>query len=671
MFVNKSLAVLLFTIIVVLTSSLSFSLVSYYYTDNTFTRYVHDISINRDFFEVLGQKYNIFGIPWIPFNRNLNFLSYLNYDLKSYDGYLLYLFTLRICELIPYLLFIIYFSKKYFSFTHIIIFLLFIYQFNVFDHQSYVNFPIIIFNVGIGLCLLFQKNKKIFVTIFFISNFWSYFVNPSYFIVTCLGPFLVLICILLYEKKYKLLTLSILVNLPFTLMYVGISLGTARFALGNLVTSEVYSSYNFNIFNSKLHILTLLLMCIYLIFFYKTNIKRFFTKELLIFLGITFLTIVLSLLKKYKLLLNGLPHFSYIDYSLQYFYLSVFSCFFSKTNLKEKYFFNLLFISLIIFKIYQHRSLLTDYTNIVNKNSLAIENTKLIKRYFWQVNEKFKFESKYKNKAIVLELGNADSEFVKYICNGKVFVNRCNNETLLMYNNILKHSFVWHEFQDNKLMVNLGHSLMLGINTSAFNYMEINENTRISKNSVPKISHNSPIYINFNFDYILSDKILNYEVEEIINYDVFNLYIYKYPKKKNFKILNIKRINSLKDYKKNSFKFANNLFVSDNYKKLKSSKLKYFCNFEYIFDESKYSQYLINFNANENCFFVFPIPFSRTNDFYINNNKIETIKAQYYFHGGLFKNGDLITYKKKNLILYSWYSFLDFLEFRRNNRYYD
>ena len=112
-FLNYKNLIIIFTFsIIILTSSLYFSLITYYYADNLFTRFVHDISSDRNFFEILIQKYNIYGLPFIPFNPNLNILSYFNYDLKSPTGYLVYFFLLRVLELSTFLLYIYYFTKK-------------------------------------------------------------------------------------------------------------------------------------------------------------------------------------------------------------------------------------------------------------------------------------------------------------------------------------------------------------------------------------------------------------------------------------------------------------------------------------------------------------------------------------------------------------------------------
>ena len=62
-------------------------------------KYIHEYSANKGFFDVLIQKYNVYGIPIIPVNPNLNFLSTMNYQLSNGEDYVSYLFILRLIEL--------------------------------------------------------------------------------------------------------------------------------------------------------------------------------------------------------------------------------------------------------------------------------------------------------------------------------------------------------------------------------------------------------------------------------------------------------------------------------------------------------------------------------------------------------------------------------------------
>ena len=166
-------------------------------------KYIHEYSANKGFFDVLIQKYNVYGIPIIPVNPNLNFLSTMNYQLSNGEDYVSYLFILRLIELKIFFLYLFYFSKDFKkSFFGIFVFILYIFQFNIFDHQSYINFPILIFNLGVVLSLYFRYNKLYLFFIFLLTNFWAFLVNPTYFFTSCFGPYLFFIIYLLYKKEY-------------------------------------------------------------------------------------------------------------------------------------------------------------------------------------------------------------------------------------------------------------------------------------------------------------------------------------------------------------------------------------------------------------------------------------------------------------------------------------
>jgi len=240
---------------------LNSSLITYYYSDHIFMEILHNLSSNKKISEILINKFNIFGIPFIPINPKLNFLSDLNYNLNSQYGYLLYLTIFRIIEFITYYLMVNYFlGKRPNLLISSLVFLIFVYHFNVFDHQSYVNFPIIIFNLTIIISLYLKQNLKLYSVVFLLGNFWSYLINPSYFFIIVFGPFLFFLIFLIFNKEYKKIFLSLLINIPFTLHYIGLTSGTARFALSKLIKNETDFFYNFNIYNSKLFIIFLLLI---------------------------------------------------------------------------------------------------------------------------------------------------------------------------------------------------------------------------------------------------------------------------------------------------------------------------------------------------------------------------------------------------------------------------
>ena len=104
--------VLIFLIIAVIINTYSSSLTTYFYSDNLYIGYLHEINKDKTFLDLLNQKFNIFKIPIIPFNSDLNFLSSLNYENfnKPYR-YVAYVFALRFLEIITFLIIFFYFSK--------------------------------------------------------------------------------------------------------------------------------------------------------------------------------------------------------------------------------------------------------------------------------------------------------------------------------------------------------------------------------------------------------------------------------------------------------------------------------------------------------------------------------------------------------------------------------
>ena len=110
-----SIIVILIFIPTILVSNYYFSEITYFYGDNLLINYIHNLSKEKNFFEVIVNAFNINGIAITPHTPILNFLSELNYNLNSQKDYLIYLSCLRILECLSIFSFIIYFfdKKKY------------------------------------------------------------------------------------------------------------------------------------------------------------------------------------------------------------------------------------------------------------------------------------------------------------------------------------------------------------------------------------------------------------------------------------------------------------------------------------------------------------------------------------------------------------------------------
>ena len=153
----------LFTIFI---SNYYFSNITYFYGDHLLIEFIHNFSKGKNIFDIIVNPYSLHGIPFTPHNPSLNFLAEFNYNLSSRNDYLLYLALLRILEIFTIFIFVYYFFNKKIDLTNIlfvlILFLLFLNTFSIFDHQSYINLPIIIINLSLGISLFFTKKKTNF-----------------------------------------------------------------------------------------------------------------------------------------------------------------------------------------------------------------------------------------------------------------------------------------------------------------------------------------------------------------------------------------------------------------------------------------------------------------------------------------------------------------------------
>ena len=108
---------------------------------------IDNLSINKSILEVLSNSQNLNGITLTILNPYLNPLSFLNYNLKSIFDYYVYIFFFRFLEISVIVLHAKFFIKK-FQFTDIVgiifVYIIFLANTSGFDHQSYINFPIII-----------------------------------------------------------------------------------------------------------------------------------------------------------------------------------------------------------------------------------------------------------------------------------------------------------------------------------------------------------------------------------------------------------------------------------------------------------------------------------------------------------------------------------------------
>ena len=136
----------------------------------------------------------------------------------------------------------------------------------------------------------------------------------------------------------------------------------------------------------------------------------------------------------------------------------------------------------------------------------------------------------------------------------------------------------------------------------------------------------------FNYDFILTDIEKDLEIEEILKFRNFELYIYRYPERLNYIIDNIYVSEKFK-YKDNLKSLDSKLFLSKkSINKIKKENLKNFCKVVNLYTKNKKTKFkIINpKNKYNNCFAVFPVPYSKQNNFILNGKKIKTFKFVFF-----------------------------------------
>jgi hypothetical protein len=233
---------LIFLILVIIFFSIPFSAkIPYFWQDFTFAKQAHNENLLKGFLEVLPNSKNINGITIWILEPSLNFLSKLNYNFSSKYEFYKYFSVLRTLEILTLLLFLLSFKEKFELkniLTILFLYLILLVNFNRYDHESYINFPIIIFCLFHAASIRI-KNNLIFFLLIFLGNLWSFLINPIYFFVICFGPLIFFYTYHLYHKQFKKFFLTLIANIPFTILFIMLSLGTSRFAL-----SELYLGYD-------------------------------------------------------------------------------------------------------------------------------------------------------------------------------------------------------------------------------------------------------------------------------------------------------------------------------------------------------------------------------------------------------------------------------------------
>lgn len=662
---------LIFSILIIWCSSYFYAYLDFYINDFLFAQHAHKTNLYKKIFEIIPNAGSFIGIATWPIEPYFNFLGNLNYELSNRFDYLLYINVFRVLEIFLIFLFAFNINKKIELKDLSILILLYIIllvNFNRYDHDSYVNFPILIF-CFFQIISINIKNKLIFFFLNTAGNAWSYLINPIYFFNVCFFPLLFFYFYYLYNKKYKYFFLTFIANLPFTILFVLISVGTSRFALSeSFIGSELHR--NFTIFNSKNFLLLSLLFFIYSIFDLKRE-KNFYSIFFIIF---TIFSTFLGYLYMNNLDNWKLPPPYQFEYSIQYCLIITFFMILRAIEKKK-----ILIFLLILLTIFSFRSIffIKKYYNNKNIDKLITidKNNNFQKSYFWTKYKKFAFEKDLVNKRVFLNLPNQSSNFNKSL----YFYDSKNNKQKAHIYSISEkfNGSFWHPFfWNSKISINFGYSHILNINNFLSTYFS---KEKLRRQEVPRFKLKYDVIDFFQFDYILSDldlKIPNnkkYTKFKTYDYDQFKLYLFKKTKDTNNKkeIHKINLISSPKNYKNDIFKFNNELFVfEEEFKKIKN--IKYFCNTNILHNKKKINV-KISSPTDQSCLAIIPIPFS-FNNIFANSSKnlnedCKTFKVQYYFHGCIINGNRNLILIKNNQFKYPLGSLKDFNDFKITKYY--
>ena len=680
---------------VIFFSNPHFSYLDYFWFDFRFAQYAHNINLKKQFLDILPNSGNIFGITLWILNPWINILSSFNYNLSNKSEYFMYLTMLRFLEVLTLITFLYSFSKKLEIKNLSIIFFLYIIllvNFNRYDHESYINFPIIIFCVFHALSIFFKNNLYFFFLIF-LGNLWSYLINPIYFFITCFFPLIFFYSYLFYKRDFKKLFITFFTNLPFAIFFILLALGTSRFALSELyVGSKLHQ--NFALYESKNFLLISVIFFLLSINILKKK-NNFFCW---FFITYIFFCILVGGIFKFDPNKWKMPQPYQFEYSLQFILIFVFYKIMKDS--KKNFIFTCSLIILIILFSYRSIFFVKKYVN--SKDHIKIEGTfidkneSIQKKYFWsKMEERFFLEDDLKNKRIFLHLPNYGSDFHKSYSSINL---RSDSDQqifeagIFYYNKSYNNSLWWPFFWESQIAINQGYSFNLDINTVLAHYFnpstkEVFDNTNKNKyllnlsdgriynrSEVPKFNLKHLIDF-YKIDYVLSDVVLDrttykyYDLNKNYVFNNFNLYLYK--RKNIIKNLEINKVNfveNYKEYEENIKNFSNQLFIE---KKdfIRVNDLNKFCDVEANnIDNSIFFE--VRKNNSKKCLAIFPIPFSHNNLFISNTqknkeNKIcKTFRAQFFFHACIVEEDQKFILKKENLLFHPWGSLRDFIDYK-------
>lgn len=450
------------------------------------------------------------------------------------------------------------------------------------------------------------------------------------------------------------------------------------------------SHYNFTIYQSKTFLVLSLIFIVFSIKLIYEKKNYFFSY---FFIIITFLTLFFGKLYSLNPDKWKIPQPEYLDYSFQYIFIVILYMILKLSKYdKIKKILILFILTIFLFRSFFFINFYQTTKHINDSKVFIGSNKNLVKSFFWSkdTDDIFIFRNDLKDKITLINIPNINSKLYD-----SVFKDETSKQSgfeLLKYSYNLNFfgSLGYVTFWRNGIKINEGHSQLLDISSTLANLekskLEKYYNSKYSnydvlyfsgekileRQTIPKISYNSPLLEFYHIDLILSDVVLDLKIFKEYKFNNYSVFLYKTPEvKRDYnRIKNIYFIDSFKDYQGNINTFNDSLYIDR--KQEFGSNINSFCKIKEIKTKSPNKTFDIIANNVNGCVAVFPIPFSYTNDFYFYEHvknkdpllKCETFRVQYYFHGCKIKYSSRVILKKKNLFAYPIASFKDYLEFQ-------
>ena len=325
-----------------------------------------------------------------------------------------------------------------------------------------------------------------------------------------------------------------------------LALGTSRFSLSDLYLSTYSSHRNFTIFTSE-NFIFISIIATFLSAKVLLKQKNYYSFFFLIFI---IFSIIFGFFYKINPQNWKMPPPFQIEYGFQYFL--IFATYKIIKVSKKDIFFKICFCLLIFLSIYRSYFFIKKFLIIENQNNtyekILIQNKNPTTNLWFK--DKFIFkEDELIEKKVFTYFPNFQSEFYESL---KAKGNE-NMHDLYMksleYNNKFNGSLQDFSWWQNNIITSFGYSHILDINSTLANYfnpsviefydevkkkkikIKLTDNRFYSYQTIPQFKYDNSLINLYNFDYILSDKLLtsnsnvNYKIHKIYKFNKFNFYL--------------------------------------------------------------------------------------------------------------------------------------------------